>query len=379
MTFFFFFFLRLLRWQSRNISCFILFQFLPKKGGAPRKNDIVFVAPTGEEISNKKQLEQYLKSHPGDVALSDFDWSTGETPRRSARISEKVKASSPQEEPPRKRARKSPGSKKKEHNETEESEGVKETEVIDAEMSEKEPVEIEKEKENSKNEEPKKDETKEQELETSKDEEPKKGETKEKQLETAKDEEPKREEETKDEEIETAKDEEEAKKEDVETQKTEQKKPTEVETLQDNEKDTDIENVPGDATETKNGLLGSEDNKEVEDQTHGNVQDQEVATDGEQVALEDGQDKGESKPQTAAEKATDDDSCSMEQEKADVGNIKENGVSEQENCSGAEKRMPPSEGTITENEDAQKHDGKHDIQAENKESKNESEVTAIGK
>ncbi|KAG6575596.1 Methyl-CpG-binding domain-containing protein 11, partial [Cucurbita argyrosperma subsp. sororia] len=51
----------------------------------------MFVAPTGEEISNRKQLEQYLKSHSEDVAVSDFDWSTGVTPRRSARISEKAK------------------------------------------------------------------------------------------------------------------------------------------------------------------------------------------------------------------------------------------------------------------------------------------------
>ncbi|KAG6697509.1 hypothetical protein I3842_09G204500 [Carya illinoinensis] len=50
--------------------CFLFpHQFLPKKGGTPRKNEIMFVAPTREEINNKKQLEQYLKSHPRAVKL----------------------------------------------------------------------------------------------------------------------------------------------------------------------------------------------------------------------------------------------------------------------------------------------------------------------
>ncbi|KAG2700159.1 hypothetical protein I3760_07G219700 [Carya illinoinensis] len=40
-------------------------QFCLKKGGTSRKNEIVFIAPTGEEINNKKQLEQFLKSHTG--------------------------------------------------------------------------------------------------------------------------------------------------------------------------------------------------------------------------------------------------------------------------------------------------------------------------
>ncbi|KAI4355746.1 hypothetical protein L6164_004491 [Bauhinia variegata] len=87
--------------------------FYPKKVGTPRKSEIVFVAPTGEEISTRKQLEQYLKAHPGNPAVSEFDWGTGETPRRSARISEKAKSTPPPaNEPPNKRARKSSGSKK---------------------------------------------------------------------------------------------------------------------------------------------------------------------------------------------------------------------------------------------------------------------------
>ncbi|BBG99089.1 methyl-CPG-binding domain 10 [Prunus dulcis] len=70
-------------WASHSIYS----NFFPKKGGTPRKNEI------------------YLKSHPGNPAISEFDWSTGETPRRSARISEKVKvAPAPESEPPKKEA-----------------------------------------------------------------------------------------------------------------------------------------------------------------------------------------------------------------------------------------------------------------------------------
>ncbi|XP_027344565.1 methyl-CpG-binding domain-containing protein 10 [Abrus precatorius] len=87
--------------------------FFPKKVGTPRKSEIVFIAPTGEEISSRKQLEQYLKAHPGNPPVAEFDWGTGETPRRSARISEKVKSTPPAEsETPKKRPRKSSGSKK---------------------------------------------------------------------------------------------------------------------------------------------------------------------------------------------------------------------------------------------------------------------------
>ncbi|OMO54334.1 Methyl-CpG DNA binding protein [Corchorus capsularis] len=116
--------------------------FLPKRVGSPRKTEIMFVAPTGEEINNKKQLEQYLKSHPGNPPVTEFDWGTGETPRRSARIIEKAKATpTPEKEPAKKRGRKS-GSGKKENNETdavpEKAEGEKEGEKQDAPASEKE-------------------------------------------------------------------------------------------------------------------------------------------------------------------------------------------------------------------------------------------------
>jgi len=55
-------------------------QFVPKKGGTPRRNEIVFIAPSGEEIKNKRQLDQYLKSHPGGPSASEFDWGTGTSP-----------------------------------------------------------------------------------------------------------------------------------------------------------------------------------------------------------------------------------------------------------------------------------------------------------
>ncbi|KNA13128.1 hypothetical protein SOVF_119560 [Spinacia oleracea] len=89
-------------------------QFFPKRGGTPRKNEIVFTSPTGEEIHNQRQLQQYLKSHPGGPPASEFDWGTGETPRRSARISEKVKSSppTPESDPPKKKSRSSSASKK---------------------------------------------------------------------------------------------------------------------------------------------------------------------------------------------------------------------------------------------------------------------------
>ncbi|KAJ8560037.1 hypothetical protein K7X08_004095 [Anisodus acutangulus] len=92
--------------------------FTPKQVGIPKKNAVLFISPTGEEVKSRKQLEQYLKSHPGNPAISEFDWSTGETPRRSARISEKAKAMRPPSllESPKKRRRTS--STKKDNKET---------------------------------------------------------------------------------------------------------------------------------------------------------------------------------------------------------------------------------------------------------------------
>jgi hypothetical protein len=48
-------------------------QLAPIRGG---KLEVIFVAPTGEEIKSKRQLTQYLKAHPGGPASSEFDWGT---------------------------------------------------------------------------------------------------------------------------------------------------------------------------------------------------------------------------------------------------------------------------------------------------------------
>lgn len=113
-------------------------QFVPKQSGTPKKNEIIFTAPTGEEISNKRQLEQYLKAHPGGPAVSEFDWGTGETPRRSARISEKVKATpSPESDPPKKRSRKSSGSKKDSKEKEVAPQGTEETKLSDVQDADK--------------------------------------------------------------------------------------------------------------------------------------------------------------------------------------------------------------------------------------------------
>ncbi|KAK4369967.1 hypothetical protein RND71_009442 [Anisodus tanguticus] len=104
--------------------------FLPKTGGTPKRNEIVFIAPTGEEITTRKGLQQYLKSHPGGPAITEFDWRTGETSRRSSRISGKAKAA--ESEPPAKRSRKSSASKKdvKHKEETEAANDEKDVDVI---------------------------------------------------------------------------------------------------------------------------------------------------------------------------------------------------------------------------------------------------------
>ncbi|XWS20429.1 hypothetical protein CRYUN_Cryun31cG0100400 [Craigia yunnanensis] len=122
--------------------------FFPKKVGSPRKTEIMFIAPTGEEINNRKQLEQYLKSHPGNPPITEFEWGTGETPRRSTRISEKAKATpTPEKEPPKKRGRKSLSAKKEDKKTEavpEKSEGEKLSEKEDTQATEKEIAEGEK-------------------------------------------------------------------------------------------------------------------------------------------------------------------------------------------------------------------------------------------
>ncbi|KAJ8470168.1 hypothetical protein OPV22_024511 [Ensete ventricosum] len=87
-------------------------KFMLNEDGTPRRNEIVFVSPTGEEIKSKRQLQQYLKSHSGGPPSSEFDWGTGDTPRRSARIRERAKAvETPEDEKPKKRERKSSSQK----------------------------------------------------------------------------------------------------------------------------------------------------------------------------------------------------------------------------------------------------------------------------
>ncbi|CAI9774535.1 unnamed protein product [Fraxinus pennsylvanica] len=106
-------------------------KFTPKKGGTPRRNDIVFTAPTGEEIKNKRQLDQYLKSHPGGPSAAEFDWGTGDTPRRSSRLSDKSKMQElPEIETAKKKQKKL--SEKKEAKEKEDADGVEGNDDKDA-------------------------------------------------------------------------------------------------------------------------------------------------------------------------------------------------------------------------------------------------------
>ncbi|XP_051152946.1 methyl-CpG-binding domain-containing protein 11-like [Andrographis paniculata] len=113
--------------------------YMPKKEGTPKKDEILFVAPTGEEIFSRKQLEEYLKAHEGSPALSEFDWGTGETPRRSARISQRAKATPPSKETstPNKRKRSSSTRRGKQMDPgKEEPHDLKETEMQDAGINE---------------------------------------------------------------------------------------------------------------------------------------------------------------------------------------------------------------------------------------------------
>ncbi|WOL07920.1 methyl-CpG-binding domain-containing protein 11-like [Canna indica] len=97
---------------------------------SPRKTEIVFISPSGEEIKNKRQLQQYLKSHLGGPPSSEFDWGTGDTPRRSARIRERAMSlETPTDEKPKKRERKSSSKKAMKDNE-DDGEAVDETSAV---------------------------------------------------------------------------------------------------------------------------------------------------------------------------------------------------------------------------------------------------------
>ncbi|CAA2969326.1 methyl- -binding domain-containing 11-like [Olea europaea subsp. europaea] len=97
--------------------------WIKKEGGTPGRNYVVFTSPTGEDIKTKRQLDQYLKSHPGGPSAVDFDWGTGDTPRRSTRLSEKSKMQEvPEVVTPKKKQKKH--SEKKETKENEDAAGV---------------------------------------------------------------------------------------------------------------------------------------------------------------------------------------------------------------------------------------------------------------
>ncbi|KAL5709039.1 hypothetical protein ACHQM5_019768 [Ranunculus cassubicifolius] len=122
-----------------------------KKGGTPKRGAVVFISADGEEIKHKKALEKYLRAHHGNPPLSEFDWGTGDTPRRSSRLSGKSKAteSPDSSEPATKHKKTSSSSKKgKSKDETQSSEAPSHNEEgeaddsrVDAEMKDAEPVE----------------------------------------------------------------------------------------------------------------------------------------------------------------------------------------------------------------------------------------------
>ncbi|KAI5065015.1 hypothetical protein GOP47_0019710 [Adiantum capillus-veneris] len=65
------------------------------KGLVPAKIDVIFVAPSGEEFRSKAQLQRYLKKSKASLSMSEFIWSTDETPRRSSRSASKLPKSPP--------------------------------------------------------------------------------------------------------------------------------------------------------------------------------------------------------------------------------------------------------------------------------------------
>ncbi|CAN4120174.1 unnamed protein product [Withania somnifera] len=113
-------------------------RFTPRKGGTPRRNDIVFVSPDGDEIKNKRQLDKYLKSHPGGPPASEFDWGTAEGATEKETKGEKSKATeTPESDAPRKRQRKSSSKKgAKEDGDEQEAEGANEKETGDEQEAE---------------------------------------------------------------------------------------------------------------------------------------------------------------------------------------------------------------------------------------------------
>ncbi|CAK9228505.1 unnamed protein product [Sphagnum troendelagicum] len=65
-----------------------------KIGGIPTGKDVSYITPDGEEISSKRQLQKHLKGHPGCPTGANFDWTSGESRRRSLRLSSRGRMSS---------------------------------------------------------------------------------------------------------------------------------------------------------------------------------------------------------------------------------------------------------------------------------------------
>ncbi|KAJ0253454.1 hypothetical protein HA466_0111380 [Hirschfeldia incana] len=66
--------------------------FYPELGASSKMPKVTFIAPTGERFKTRGELKKYLRAHPGSPDISEFDWTNGEPPRRSPRISQKLKA-----------------------------------------------------------------------------------------------------------------------------------------------------------------------------------------------------------------------------------------------------------------------------------------------
>ncbi|CAF1925839.1 BnaC05g11640D [Brassica napus] len=119
--------------------------FYPKRAGTPRKTEIVFMAPTGEEISSRKQLEQYLKAHPGNPLVK----ATTPTPEKEPLL--KKRRSSLTKKDNKEAAEKNQVAQQDKNGQTEEADvAVKEGLVEENKDGEK--SEAEKEKENKEDE-----------------------------------------------------------------------------------------------------------------------------------------------------------------------------------------------------------------------------------
>ncbi|KAJ6747295.1 METHYL-CPG-BINDING DOMAIN-CONTAINING PROTEIN 11-LIKE [Salix koriyanagi] len=123
-------------------SCSCLY---PRKVGPLRKVRLFSLHQLGKKSRAKDSWNSTSKHTLVGTAVSEFDWGSGETPRRSARISEKAKVTPVKESgPPKKRIKKSSASKESEDTETT-LEGTEEAKEV-AEKTEKGNMEVEVEK-----------------------------------------------------------------------------------------------------------------------------------------------------------------------------------------------------------------------------------------